>query len=118
MALERYRAASDRSFRGRVIPALKSALLTGASERISNFFLRFGTGKRLQRYAFCGLAFDKERLWHFAVAAEFERAKILVPLPFGQLRSRLKPKAELVETRHTDGSISHPIDKLLTNCAG
>jgi len=41
--------------------------------------------------------------------------KVLVPIPFWHFRVRINPKSKLIQVREGDGSVPHPINKVLTH---
>lgn len=59
------------------------------------------------------LSSEKKRLRIFALAAEFERAEILVPESFWQIRFRFHPETELVQVLQADVAVTHAFDKVV-----
>jgi len=66
----------------------------------------------------CNLVSQKERFWIPAFAAEFERAKVLVPRSFGGVWIGFHPEPQLVQVGEADISVVHALDQMVTNGGG
>jgi hypothetical protein len=66
-------------------------------------------GCGLQPFASGGLAPEKESLGVFSFAADFKRAKVLVPSAFGRVRLRFAPQFQSIQVFNSDSSLGKPI---------
>ena len=61
---------------------------------------------------------QEEGFWIPTLAAEFERAKILIPRSFGHLWLRFHPKPQLIQVIEIDVAIVHALDQMVANGGG
>jgi hypothetical protein len=58
---------------------------------------------------------QQKRFRQRSVAADLERAEILVPIFFRHFRVRVNPEPKLIEVSDTDRPVAHPVYQVLAD---
>ena len=66
-------------------------------------------GIRLDGLPLGGLTTKQKRFWQRSVAADLERAEVLVPIGLRYFRVRVNPEPKMMEVSDADRPVTHPV---------